>query len=187
MKNSGDIMSPCNTPRLIGNTSVLTFLPSASGTEASYSTGILPEYRTGDQLRSKWRLLRSKYALFHSRYDRSGHNESDPTEYTSDLPVLLMHYTFAHTPFEAWAAKSIDEGSIDDAGDGRGGAKVLKKKQKRVNFTDADQVIAAATVYEALANVNDDKMTEEEIEEHKVRIRRAAKIMDTCLDKLEHL
>ena len=32
MKNRGDIMSPCNTPRLIGNSSVLTFLPSESGT-----------------------------------------------------------------------------------------------------------------------------------------------------------
>ena len=157
-------------------------------TEATYSTKMLPEYRHGNNLRTKWTLLRSSYALFHSKYTRSGHNEPDPTRYTSDLPVLLMHYTFTDTPFEAWAAKSMLHGSVDDAGDGLGGAKVLpkKKKQKRVSFT-ADQVIAAATVYETLTTLNAGSMTEEEMEEHKVRIRRAAKLMDTFLDRLENL
>ena len=157
------------------------------GTESTYATSMVPEFRTGQQLRTKWSVLRSNYALFNSRYNRSGHNESDPTDYTSDMHVLLMHYTFHDTTLETYAAKKIGDGAIDDAGDGRGGAKVLKKKHKRVSYTGADQVIAAASVYEALANVNADKMTEEEIEEHKVRCRRAAKIMDTCLDKLEHM
>ena len=167
---------------------VLTDHVASCDTETTYSTKMLPEYRHGNNLRTKWTLLRSSYALFHSKYTRSGHNEPDPTRYTSDLPVLLMHYTFTDTPFEAWAAKSMLHGSVDDAGDGLGGAKVLpkKKKQKRVSFT-ADQVIAAATVYETLTTLNAGSTTEEEMDEHKVQFRRAAKLMDICLDKLKNL
>jgi len=159
------------------------------GTQATYATSLVPEYRAGHQLRTKWSVLRSNYALFNSRYNRSGHNESDPTKYTSDLHVLLMHYTFHDTTLETYAAKKIGDGAIDDAGDGRGaGAPTVKKRRKEVRFSfSADTVIAATTVYETLAGMKNDSMTDEEAEQHKVRLRRAAKLMDVCLDKLEAL
>ena len=161
---------------------------TSCGTEARYSTGLVPEYRNGDQLRTKWTALRSSYALFHSRFNKSGHNSADPTMFTTDLHVLLMHYTFHDTPYEAWAAKSMLDGAVDDAGDGGGGSvKTAKRRKKSVHFSIADHVIATTTVYDTLANADRAKMTEQEIDEHKVRFRRASKLMDACLDKLEDM
>ena len=159
------------------------------GTEATYATSLVPEFRTDHQLRTKWSVLRSNYALFNSRYNRSGHNESDPTKYTSDLHVLMMHYTFHDTTLETYVAKKIGDGAIDDAGDGRAArAPTMKKRRKEVWFEfSADTVIATATVYESLAGMKNDSMTDEQAEEHQVRLRRAAKLMDVCLDRLETL
>lgn len=161
---------------------------ASCGTESTYSTDLVPEYRNGQSLRNKWTVLRANYALFHSKYSRSGHNEPDPTMYTTDLQVLLMHYTFNDTPFESWAAKTMLDGAIDDDGDGHGDCAVatMKKRKKTVHFS-ADTVIASCTVYETLATMKDTPMTEDEVQEHKVRMRRAAKLMDRCLDKLEGL
>ena len=158
------------------------------GTASTYSTRMLPEYRAGDNLRTKWTSLKAGYALFHANYNRSGHNEPDPRKYTSELPVLLMHYTFHDTPFESWAAKRLLHGSIDDAGDGEGGGPPKKSRKKKVDFTfSADTVIATSTLYETLANRDHGLMTDEQLEEHQVRMRRATKLMDMCLDKLENM
>ena len=70
------------------------------------------------------------------------------------------------------------------------GAPVQQRPRKGENpsaFQLIQPVIAAATVYETLAGVNDRSMTEAEMQEHKVRMARAAKLMDLCLDKLESL
>ena len=83
-----------------------------------YDTSLVSELRSGDSLRSQWSNLRSDYALFRSKYDRSGHHNPDPTCYTTDLPTLLMHYAFKDTAMSAWAAKTLHGGEYDDAGDG---------------------------------------------------------------------
>ena len=103
-------------------------------TAAIYGTRFVPEHRTADNLKTQWGVLRANYALFYSKYDKSGMNNPDPTAYTSDLPTLLMHWTFHDTDMVSWAAKSLTQGAMDDAGDGAAAASttsaVAKKKKK---------------------------------------------------------
>ena len=69
--------------------------------------------------------------MFRSKYDRSGHNNPDPTGYTSDLPTLLMHFTFNDHALSSWAAKSIDDGALDDAGEGNASGHMTRRKRSR--------------------------------------------------------
>ena len=96
-----------------------------------YSTTLVPEYRTGDTLRTQWKNLRAEYATFRSKYDRSGQNNPDPTGYTTDLPTLLMHYSFDGHAMSSWAAKTIEDGALDDAGEGSGGQHKTRKRLRK--------------------------------------------------------
>lgn len=161
-----------------------------------YSTDLVPVYRCGEYLKEKWAKLRALYSLFQGRYERSGHNEPDPTKYTNDLPTLLMHWTFHSTPLEAWAAKTIEPGAeIDDAGDGASSGRSVRKRNKTskgvvtndvTNATSHSQRILAGTaVYETLHTVQAMIKGEDEKKLHQERVRRVDLIMDKFLTELE--
>ena len=155
-------------------------------TGAIYSTHYLPELRSGDQLKTAWGVLRANYALFYSKYTRSGHNEPDPCAYTNDLQVLLMHWTFDDTDMVSWAAKSMVVGALDDAGDGDGAAAAAAAKgpTKRKKTFTADKILAGVSMYEAIFNAPVDNMTEDELCTHIVRRKQVASIVDVCLTSL---
>ena len=156
------------------------------GTASIYSTRYVPEYRTGDNLKTHWTGLRANYAVFYSKYERSGHHNPDPTSYTTDLPVLLMHYTFYDTDMLSWAAKSMTSGALDDAGDGAAGSSTTRMaKKKKKSTLAAETILASATVFEAIYNVSHDTMTEDELKEHTVRRKSAGDIMNVCLLNLK--
>ena len=156
----------------------------------AYSTELVPEYRAGDKLRAQWGKLRQLYAVFHSKYDKSGHNEPDPTCYSTDLPTLLMFWTFHSTSMSAWAAKSADEDvGIDDAGDGKADEVSTQRKRKKVvaakPTVNAATVAAVSQMYESVHAVDVADKTPEYAAAHSNRVRRAALIFDKCLSELE--
>lgn len=157
---------------------------ASCGTSSVYSTAIVPECRSADNLRNHWTNLRANFAVFLQKYKRSGMNESDPTAYTNDLDKLLMHFTFKDTPDLAWAAKSNLNG-MDDAGDGNVKHTGRTKSKRSKGTFGADKFLAGASMYEAICNVSGEHMTEEELQQHKVRMQDAAAIMDVCLAKMK--
>ena len=157
-----------------------------------YSTSLIPMHRSGDVLKSQWKDLRKAYAVFHSKYEQSGNNQPDPTGYTKDLPVLLMFYTFYETPLDAWAAKTIDEGAVDDAGEGKSHSTMTVNKRSRnkdkSNMERADFLMAGAALYETVHKVDVSDFGDNENGEralHEKRVRRAGLIFDKCLRALE--
>ena len=159
------------------------------GNDYVYATDLVPVSRTGATLKVQWSRLRAAYSQFHARYDRSGHNEPDPMEYTNDLPTLLMHFTFHGTSLSAWAAKSVERGSeVDDAGDGSGAdIRVVKRKRTRKALTTShpQRLMAGAAMFETLYTVMAQCKNEEERQVHAERVRRTNRIFDLCLSDLE--
>ena len=165
----------------------------ALGDSYSYATGLVPEYRTGEFLRDHWGKLRQAYGVFSSRYDRSGCNEPDPTKYSTDLPTLLMHWTFHNMPLGSWAAKSCgDDQIVDDAGDGATSDTSARKKTRRPAAGKSaskqntnDRILAGAAMYETLHSVKVQDLDPEEAQRHKQRVRRMGCILDSFLDSWE--
>ena len=159
----------------------------------SCRTDLVPEYRSGDVLRTQWSKLRRVYALFHSKYERSGMNEPDPCKYSTDLPTLLMHWTFYETSMGAWAAKSCDESQVvDDAGDGSsasaGGDRKRMRIQSKKTSSDMNEcILAGAAMYDSLhgVNIKDLAHDPEEVQRHNERVRRIGRMTDSLLDLWE--
>ena len=158
-----------------------------------YATNLVPAYRTGDCLKTQWSKLRKAYAEFYARYDRSGQNGADPTEFSKDLPTLLMHFTFSKTTLLAWAAKRAGA-QVDDAGDGSATETSVVRKRKRtrkgstsLRGGDSHQrLIAGAALYETLHTVMAHCKDEDELKAHEERVRRVNHIMDMCLSEFEN-
>lgn len=157
---------------------------ASCGTTSVYSTALIPECRTADNLRSHWVDMRGNFGQFLQKYERSGHNEPDPTKYTTDLDNLLMHYTFKDTPDLAWASKSNMDG-MDDAGDGNVRYKTGRKPKKSKVTFGADKLLVGASFYEVLCNASGQHMSKEQLEQHQVRMSAAEQIMDACLATLK--
>lgn len=159
------------------------------GNDYVYATDLVPVSRIGATLKVQWAKLRAAYSGFHAKYERSGKNEPDPTQYTNDLPTLLMHFTFHGTSLSAWAAKSVEGGSeVDDAGDGSGAdAPLVKRKRTRKAITTSNpqRLMAGAAMFETLHAVMAQCKDEEERKVHAERVRRANRIFDLCLSDLE--
>ena len=113
--------------------------------------------------------------------------------YSTDLPTLLMHFSFHEKPLASWAAKSVgNDCAVDESGDGNSSAAstASAKKRKKRNgssnsATGAGRLLAGAAMYEVMYNVDTSEMTEEERKRHMVRKKRVGDIMDMCLSSLE--
>ena len=88
--------------------------------------------------------MRGVYGVFYTKYNKSGHNESDPTCYAhGDMVSLLIHWTFHENPIQAWAAKSCDP---DDAMDSDGlmssTKKSLQYRHRKKTFCRTQDVVS---------------------------------------------
>ena len=160
----------------------------ANGNEGVYNVKLLPVYRSGLALKKQWKKLRQGYATFYQNYSRSGQNNSDsPENFSTELPVLLMHFTFNDKPLCPWAARE-STGGVDDAGDGSVAASSTNYKPKKTktgkSVVDADAIMAASQVYETVSKVRAHAPPEER-EANDQRVSRAGCIMDACLTELE--
>ena len=114
-------------------------LVQAMGDEYLYSTSLVPYERCAEYLQRRWQKLRKEYAIFYSKWSVSGQNQPDPQGFTSDLPTLLIHYTFDKTSLSAWAAKSVeDDCAVDDDGDGSGTGASVRKRARRESGKSSD-------------------------------------------------
>ena len=152
-----------------------------------YAPHLVPYYRYASTLRSHWTDMRGVYGVFYAKYNKSGHNESDPTCYAhGDMVSLLMHWTFHENPIQAWAAKSCDP---DDAMDSDGLMSSTKKstpnkKRKRAREgalhidSEGDRLQALGSIYGTLHAVDVKNLPEEMVEKHVERVRTCGKILD---------
>ena len=156
-----------------------------------YNPNLIPHCRGADYLRKQWNELRGDYGVFYSRYSKSGNNEPDATKYTTQLPVLLMHFTFHKKPLAAWAAKRCsDEYAIDDTGDGNTKPPSTRKRRRVSNTTnddtESDRLLALGAIYETLHNVDSANISSTMATVHAGRMERIGDLMDKGLDAMSH-
>ena len=156
-----------------------------------YQPHLVPYFRDGSTLRSHWQDMRAVYGEFYAKYNKSGHNESDPTCYAKgNMLALLMHWTFHQTPLCAWAAKCCEP---DDAVDGDGHSsssdaavsrKTTTRKRKRAREgalhidSEPDRLQAIGSIYGTLHAVDVSSLPDEMAERHVERVRACGSLLD---------
>ena len=163
------------------------------GGEYVYDVSLVPEHRPGNSLRKTANKLRANYQTFHGMYERSGHNQSDPTGYTSDVNVLMMFWTFHGNPMDAWACRKIEDG-VDD--DGKGGGRdsgTRHSGNKRGKVGDVNKIkqdnedrIFLAALYESMLDKNVSGLPQELRTKHEDRMTLVGELLDADLDRIKN-
>ena len=107
----------------------------------------------------------------------------------------MMHFTFYNTTLAAWTVKTIEGGvEVDDSDDDFGAdPSVRKRKRLRKGSTidtsiansHSHRIMTGADLNETLHTVHVLITDEDELQSHKERVRRADRIMDMFLTRLE--